>query len=183
MPPLEPESASLTHLDDRGQVHMVNVGEKALTHRVAIAEARVRMSSGTRAVLMNDGAAKGDVLATVRLAGIMGAKRTAELIPLCHPVALSHVAVDIAWASEVAGGAGQGPEAGDADAAVMTIRTRAECVAGTGVEMEALTAATTAALTLYDMVKAIDRGLVIEQVCLVEKQGGRSGHWRRQEGG
>jgi len=152
--------SELTHLNQAGEMHMVDVGDKSATKRVAVAEARVKLSAAARRALGS--AKKGDVLAAARLAGIQAAKRTSELIPLCHAVPLSHVAVELhgkSWGVQ--------------------ITTRAETVAVTGVEMEALTAASVAALTLYDMLKAVDRGIAIESVCLLEKSGGRSGTWRR----
>lgn len=155
-----------THLDARGQVHMVNVGEKEVTARRAVASAFVRMKASTVTALQSGNTPKGDVLATVRIAGIMAAKRTAELIPLCHSVALTRANIDL----EVR-------EHG------VAIRATVEATDRTGVEMEALTAASIAALTLYDMLKGIDREMVIEQVALEEKRGGRSGHWVRNQGG
>jgi cyclic pyranopterin phosphate synthase len=152
----------LTHLDDDGAARMVDVGEKAVTARRAVAQATVRMSAATaRAVAAGD-APKGDVLGTARIAGILAAKRTGELIPLCHPIGLDHVDVD----AEVT-----------EDAVVLT--ATASVTARTGVEMEAMTAAAIAALTVYDMVKGLERGVALERVVLLEKSGGRSGHWRR----
>lgn len=158
------KSGGLTHLNQRGEMHMVDVGQKPATHRIAVAEARVLLGEEARRHLENASADKGDVMAAARLAGIQGAKRTSELIPLCHAVPLSHVSVDLElkrWGVHV--------------------QTRAETVSGTGVEMEALTAATCAALTLYDMLKAVDRSITIELVRLLEKRGGRSGAWVRSE--
>jgi cyclic pyranopterin phosphate synthase len=143
-------------------MHMVDVGHKAATRRVAVAEARVRLGAAARRALTDPDSPKGDVQAAVRLAGIMAAKRTADLIPLCHPLPLSHVSVTVT------------PRRFGAH-----IVARAETTGPTGVEMEALTAASVAALTLYDMLKAIERGIVIEAVQLVEKTGGKSGPWRR----
>lgn len=142
---------------------MVDVGHKPATRRMAVAEARVKLGVAARRELNSPQAKKGDVLATVRLAGIQAAKRTSELIPLCHPIPLSHVKVEVlprSWG--------------------VSIQARAETVAGTGVEMEAMTAASVAALTLYDMLKAVERGIVIERVCLLRKEGGRSGTWTRR---
>ncbi|HEX4870368.1 MAG TPA: cyclic pyranopterin monophosphate synthase MoaC [Moraxellaceae bacterium] len=152
---------TLTHLDEQGAARMVDVGAKAVTARTAVAEARVRMRPETLALIQAGGLPKGDVFAVARIAGIQAAKKTADLIPLCHPLMLSAVAVELA------------PEAPD------TVRVTATCrLAGqTGVEMEALTAASVAALTLYDMCKAVDRGMVIEQVRLREKTGGKSGEF------
>ncbi len=153
----------LTHLDAAGGASMVDVSEKAVTRRRALAGATVRMSPATaRAVLRGD-APKGDVIAAARLAGIAAAKRTSELIPLCHAIPLDHVGVEI----EI-----------DADAGHCTVRAEAVATARTGVEMEALCASAAAALTLYDMVKGIERGVYIERVQLLEKSGGRSGTWR-----
>jgi cyclic pyranopterin monophosphate synthase len=154
----------LTHLDEAGQARMVDVGEKPATDRRAKARAVVRVSRDTaRAVLAGD-APKGDVLGVARIAGIQAAKRTAELIPLCHPLALSHVNVEASV---------------DESNAEITITAEARTTGPTGVEMEALTAAAVAALTVYDMVKGIERGAEIAEVALLEKSGGRSGEWRR----
>jgi cyclic pyranopterin phosphate synthase len=155
-----------SHLDERGQAHMVDVGAKAVTTRRAVATAFLRMGDATVAALRAGQTPKGDVLATARIAGIMAAKRTPELIPLCHAIALTRVTVDLAVA-----------EGGVEVVATAEARDR------TGVEMEAMTAASVAALTLYDMLKGIDRGMVIERVALEEKEGGRSGHWVRGQGG
>jgi cyclic pyranopterin monophosphate synthase len=152
----------LTHLDATGAMHMVDVGQKPATHRMAIAEARVSMSRDAREALLSGNTKKGDVLAAVRLAGIQGAKRTSELIPLCHLLALSHVAIDVQTQSDG-----------------VVIVARAETTAPTGVEMEALTAASVAALTLYDMLKAVDRAMVIGPIQLLEKHGGASGSFAR----
>jgi cyclic pyranopterin phosphate synthase len=154
----------LTHLDDHGAARMVDVGAKPVTERRAVAEAIVRMAPETaRAVLAGD-APKGDVLGTARIAGIQAAKRTGELIPLCHPIGLDHLDLDGAV---------------DAEAGTVTLTATASVTARTGVEMEAMTAAAVAALTVYDMVKGLERGVVIEGVRLLEKTGGRSGAWRR----
>src|SRR5437763_414632 len=147
-------------MDDSGRARMVDVGAKAATERRAVAEAVVRMSSGTAAAVARGDAPKGDVVSTARIAGIQAAKRTAELIPLCHPLALSFVDVAI--------------ELGD-DSAHITAEART--TAQTGVEMEALTAASVAALTVYDMVKGLERGVVVESVRLLEKTGGKE-DWR-----
>jgi cyclic pyranopterin phosphate synthase len=152
--------AGLTHLDDQGRAHMVDVGEKAETQREAIARGRVVMRPETLQMIVEGAAPKGDVLAVARVAGIMAAKRTPELIPLCHTLLLTHVSVQIT--PEAAGG-GLEIEA--------TVRTRGQ----TGVEMEALTAVSVAALTIYDMCKAVDRGMRIGDIRLAEKRGGRSG--------
>jgi cyclic pyranopterin phosphate synthase len=152
----------LTHLDPEGTARMVDVGDKPATERRAVARAVVRMSPETAEAVRAGDAPKGDVLGTARIAGIMAAKRTSELIPLCHPLALSFVGVD----GEITG-----------DGVVLTAEART--TGSTGVEMEALTAASVAALTVYDMVKGLERGVEIASVALVEKSGGRSGHWRR----
>ena len=157
-------SERLTHVDDRGTVRMVDVGGKAESERLACAEALVRMSPSTIAALESGDAPKGDVLGAARLAGIQAAKRTGELIPLAHPVALSFADVQASI---------------DAASGGVRVRAEARAVARTGVEMEAMTAAAVAALTVYDMVKGLERGVRIEQVELLEKSGGRSGTWRR----
>ncbi|MDB4977492.1 MAG: moaC [Myxococcaceae bacterium] len=154
----------LTHLDERGNARMVDVGQKATTARVAVAGARVRMQPATLRALLDGKTPKGDVLAVARVAGIQAAKRTWELIPMCHQVQLTSVRVELL------------PEGDDA----IAIEVSASAADRTGVEMEALTAASIAALTLYDMLKAIDRGMVIESVALLEKSGGKSGDYRRK---
>lgn len=156
--------SDLTHLDDAGRARMVDVGEKPSTQRRALARARVRVSPQTALTVQEGDAPKGDVLGTARIAGIQAAKRTAELIPLCHPLALTFVGVDAAV---------------DAVAGEITITAEARTTGPTGVEMEALTAASVAALTVYDMVKGIQRGAEIAEVVLLEKSGGRSGEWHR----
>jgi cyclic pyranopterin phosphate synthase len=153
----------LTHFNADGSAHMVDVGAKAATHRIAVATGVVRMAPETAAVIREGRAGKGDVLGVARVAGIMATKRTADLIPLCHPLPVTHV--DIAF------------ETADDHVA---IRARVETRGQTGVEMEALTAVSVTALTIYDMTKAIDRGMVIEQVQLESKEGGRSGRWERE---
>jgi cyclic pyranopterin monophosphate synthase len=155
----------LTHVDDTGTVHMVDVAGKREGERIARAEARVRMSSQTLAALERGDAPKGDVLGTARLAGIQAAKRTGDLIPLAHPLALSFA--DVRTSIDAAQG-------------VVRIEAEARAVGRTGVEMEAMTAASVAALTVYDMVKGIERGVRIEHVELLEKSGGRSGTWQRE---
>jgi len=157
----------LTHLDERGNAHMVDVADKDVTHRKAIAGARVRMQPETLAMIVEGRTPKGDVFATARIAGIMASKRTSDLIPLCHPLALTKVSVELE------------PEA-EPEAAVL-ITAVAETDGKTGVEMEALTAASVAALTIYDMCKAVDRGMEIGQVRLLHKEGGKSGTWDRKE--
>ncbi len=152
----------LTHLNARGDAHMVDVSGKATTTRVAVAESRVAMTAETLALIAQGGHKKGDVFAVARIAGIQAAKRCAELIPLCHPLALSSIEVTF-----------------DIDTAASRVLIRAECKLDgkTGVEMEALTAASVAALTIYDMCKAVDKGMVIESTRLLSKTGGKSGDW------
>ncbi|KMN37464.1 molybdenum cofactor biosynthesis protein MoaC [Chromobacterium sp. LK1] len=155
--------SELTHFDAGGQAHMVDVGAKAHSRRRAVAEGRIRMLPATFALVKDGGHKKGDVLGIARIAAIMASKKAADLIPLCHPIALTRVAVDF--------------ELLEADSAVR-IEVTAECSGQTGVEMEALTAANVGLLTIYDMCKAVDRGMVIDGVRLLEKEGGKSGHWR-----
>jgi cyclic pyranopterin phosphate synthase len=158
------DPAQLTHLDGSGRARMVDVGDKPATERRAVARARDRIAPDTaRAVLAGD-APKGDVIGVARIAGIQAAKRTGDLIPLCHPLALSFVGVE----GEVDAGAGE-----------VTLTAEAHTTGPTGVEMEAMTAAAVAALTVYDMIKGIDRSAEIVEVTLLEKSGGRSGLWRR----
>jgi cyclic pyranopterin phosphate synthase len=157
----------LTHFDTSGQAHMVDVGDKASTHRVARARGVIRMAPATLAVIREGNAKKGDVLGIARIAAIQGAKRTSELIPLCHPLALTRVAAGF----EI-------DEAGSSIALEVTAETHGP----TGVEMEALTAVSTGLLTIYDMCKAIDRGMTISEIGLMEKSGGRSGHYVRNAG-
>ena len=154
--------SDFTHFDEQGRAIMVGVGEKAETRRVAVTRGRIVMRPETLAMIRDGAAKKGDVLGVARLAGIMAAKRTADLIPLCHPIPLTRVTVDFRL-----------DEAADA----IECTALAETVGRTGVEMEALTAASVALLTIYDMAKAVDRGMVIESVRLIEKLGGKSGHW------
>ena len=154
----------LTHFDDQGQAHMVDVGAKQETHRVATASGRIAMQSETLALITSGTAKKGDVLGIARVAAIMGAKKTADLIPLCHPLPLTRVAVDF----EV-------DEPGCSVLCRVTVETRGR----TGVEMEALMAVNIGLLTIYDMVKAADKGMVISEVQLERKEGGRSGVWTR----
>src|SRR5215207_2464253 len=155
--------AARTHFDRSGRARMVNVGEKPETERVAVASGRVRMAGETVELIRAGRAAKGDVLAVAQVAAVMGAKKTAELIPMCHPLMLARIDVVFDLRQE-----GVLIEA--------TVATRGR----TGVEMEALTAVATAALTIYDMVKAVDRGMTIEEIRLESKEGGRSGHWNRE---
>ena len=152
--------SSLTHFDAEGQAHMVDVGAKAATHRVAVAQGRIRMEPATLQLVASGTAKKGDVLGIARVAGIQAAKKTSDLIPLCHPLALTRVAVEF--------------ELEPAANAVLC-RCTAETVGPTGVEMEALTAVQVALLTIYDMCKAVDRGMTISDVRLMEKHGGKSG--------
>jgi cyclic pyranopterin phosphate synthase len=154
----------LTHLDEQGRARMVDVGAKAVTERVATARALVQMSPRTAAAVAAGDAPKGDVLGAARLAGIQGAKRTSELIPLCHPLPLDTVEVEAAV---------------DADAGLVAITATAKATARTGVEMEALTAASVAALTVYDMVKGIEQGVEIAEVVLLRKTGGKRDYARR----
>jgi cyclic pyranopterin phosphate synthase len=157
-------AGELTHLDSEGRARMVNVGAKEATARRAVARATVRMTPATAARVAAGDAPKGDVLAVARLAGIQAAKRTGELIPLCHPLGLDHVDVDAQL---------------DAQAGTVTLTATASVTARTGVEMEAMTAASVAALTVYDMVKGLERGVEIASIALVSKSGGRSGEWSR----
>lgn len=157
---------ALTHFNQSGEAHMVDVGEKAITHRVAVTEGYIEMQPDTLKLIVDGGHKKGDVLAIARIAGIMASKKTAELIPLCHPLPLTHVEIKLSAETE---------------------RNRVRCQATvktngqTGVEMEALTATQIALLTIYDMCKAVDRGMVIQSVRLLEKNGGKSGHWRHNQ--
>jgi cyclic pyranopterin phosphate synthase len=151
----------LTHLDNQGRAHMVDVTEKAVTAREAVAEARIRMLPQTLQMIQQGGHPKGDVFAVARIAGIQAAKKTHDLIPLCHPLLLTSIKVELA------------AEGDD----VVHIIARCKLAGQTGVEMEALTAASVAALTIYDMCKAVDRGMCIEQIRLLEKLGGKSGHY------
>ena len=154
----------LTHLDASGRARMVDVGEKPITERRAVARAVVRVSPSTAESVLAGDAPKGDVLGVARIAGIQAAKRTSELIPLCHPLPLSFVGVE----AEI-----------DVQTGAITLTAEARTTGQTGVEMEAMTAASVAALTVYDMVKGIERGAEITEVVLLEKSGGRSGHWTR----
>ena len=154
----------LTHLDEKGQARMVDVGQKAHTERQATASATIYMQPETLAMIVEGKHKKGDVMATARIAGIMAAKRTPDLIPMCHPLMITSVKVELTPNIE--------------NASVEVIAT-CKTVGQTGIEIEALTAASIAALTLYDMCKAVDRGMVIDQVKLLEKVGGKSGHWTR----
>ena len=160
--PDSPAAAGLTHFDAQGQAHMVDVGPKAETRRVARATGSIRMQPATLAAIAQGSARKGDVLGVARIAAIQAAKRTAELVPLCHPLPLTHVQVEFAL---------------DAAAGAVHCTVQAETLGRTGVEMEALTAVQVGLLTVYDMVKAIDRGMVMEGIRVLEKHGGKSGSW------
>ncbi len=158
--------SKLTHLDERGNAHMVDVGDKQVSHRVAIASGQIRMAGSTLELIAGGGHKKGDVLAVARIAGIQAAKQCAHLIPLCHPLMLTSINVDFKL-----------------DQQLPAVKINASCklLGQTGVEMEALTAVAVAALTIYDMCKAVDKNMVIEAICLREKQGGNSGHYRRTD--
>lgn len=156
--------SDLTHFNESGEAHMVDVGAKDVTRRVAVAEGLIRMLPETLALIRSCGHKKGDVLSISRVAGIMGAKRTSDLVPLCHALALTKVAIDLEPQTE---------------APAVYCRATVETRGQTGVEMEALCAVQVALLTIYDMCKAIDRGMCIESVRLLEKAGGKSGHWKR----
>ena len=158
------EKPKLTHIDESGAARMVDVAGKDVTHRRAVASAKVLMDATTLEMIISGRAAKGDVLAVARVAGIMAAKRTADLIPMCHPLALTHVSVDL-----------------EPEYSAIKITATAETDGKTGVEMEALTAAAVAGLTIYDMCKAVDRGMVVTDVMLLEKEGGKSGHYLRED--
>jgi len=154
----------LTHFNQSGEAHMVDVGQKAITERVAITEGYIQMQADTLALINTGKHKKGDVLAIARIAGIMASKRTADLIPLCHPLPITHVEVNFST---------------DIENSRIHCQTTVKTKGQTGVEMEALTATQIALLTIYDMCKAVDRGMSIEQVQLQEKSGGKSGHWQR----
>jgi cyclic pyranopterin phosphate synthase len=154
--------SGLTHFNAAGEAHMVDVGDKAVTDRVAVASGRIRMLPATFELVRAGGAKKGDVLSVARVAAIQGAKRTSELIPLCHPIAITRIAVDFTL---------------DESVPAVTCTARVQTRGQTGVEMEALTAVQVGLLTIYDMCKAVDRGMVIEDVRLLEKHGGKSGDW------
>jgi len=157
--------SGLTHFDAKGEAHMVDVSEKAVTSRTAVAEGYIRMSPETLDIIVGGQAKKGDVLSVARLAGIMGAKKTAELIPLCHPLPVTKVALELA---------------ADPDRPGVRIEATVKTTGQTGVEMEALTAVSVACLTVYDMVKAVEKGMVIEGIRLVLKEGGKSGRYEAQ---
>ena len=153
----------LTHFDESGQAHMVNVGDKAATHRIAIATGKISMLPETFEMVKAGNHKKGDVLGIARIAGIQASKKTADLIPLCHPLALAHVSLEFQT---------------NAKDNSITCQVKAETTGPTGVEMEALTAVQVALLTIYDMCKAVDRGMVMGDVKLLEKSGGKSGEWK-----
>lgn len=157
--------SKLTHFNSSGEAHMVDVGDKATSKRVAVAEGRIVMQPETLALILKGESKKGDVLGVARIAGIMAAKKTADLIPLCHPLMLSSVTIDLQPLAEEGG-----------VRCVATVETAGQ----TGVEMEALTAVQVTLLTIYDMCKAVDRGMTMEGIRLIEKMGGKSGHWLRE---
>ncbi|HET7847461.1 MAG TPA: cyclic pyranopterin monophosphate synthase MoaC [Pseudolabrys sp.] len=159
-------ASQLSHVDARGQARMVDVSDKSATERIAVAEGRVIMRKETLDLVLEGNAAKGDVLGAARLAGIMAAKRTHGLIPLCHPLPLTKVEIDIDPEHSLPG---------------FLVRSTVKVTAKTGVEMEALTAVSIACLTIYDMVKAVEKGMHIEGIRLIEKRGGKSGDWRAEE--
>ncbi|OLY43083.1 cyclic pyranopterin monophosphate synthase MoaC [Bartonella apis] len=159
-------SDKLTHVNAKGEAHMVDVGGKHETARIAIAHGSIKMARDTLEAIENGNAPKGDVLATARIAGIMGAKKTSELIPLCHPLMLTKIAVDIT---------------ADHDLPGYQITATVGLNGKTGVEMEALSAVSITCLTIYDMAKALDKSMVINNICLLEKRGGKSGTWKREE--
>jgi cyclic pyranopterin phosphate synthase len=160
-------SSPLTHFDTQGQAHMVDVSAKAVTHRVARASGTIRMQPETLALIASGGAKKGDVLGIARIAAIQGAKRTADLVPLCHPLPITRVAVDLAL---------------DTGASLLRCTAQVETLGRTGVEMEALTAVQVGLLTVYDMCKAVDRGMVMGEIRLLHKSGGQSGDWAADAG-
>ena len=154
--------SKLTHFDSEGQAHMVDIGSKNDTERVAIATGSIHMMPSTLKLILEGNAKKGDVLGVARIAGIQASKKTAELIPLCHPINLSKVSIEFSI---------------DENNCAIHCTTTAHCTGKTGVEMEALTSTTVALLTIYDMVKSAEKGMVISEIKLLEKQGGKSGHW------
>jgi cyclic pyranopterin phosphate synthase len=158
--------AKLTHFNRKGEAHMVNVGDKAITHRRAVAEGSICMQLQTLKLILEGKHKKGDVLGIARIAGIMAAKKTSELIPLCHPIAITHIEIELK------------PQKGKNS---VYCRATAETHDQTGVEMEALTAVQTTLLTIYDMCKSVDRGMTISNIQLLEKSGGKSGHWKRKK--
>ncbi len=163
MPKTTSRPQHLSHLNEKGEANMVDVSSKDVTHRVARAEGFVRMASETLALIETGTAKKGDVLATARIAGIMAAKKTSELIPLCHPLPITKATVDFSPTSDPPG---------------LHVMAHVKVAGQTGVEMEALTAVSVACLTIYDMLKAVDKAMTFDGIRLIEKSGGRSGHWR-----
>ncbi len=157
---------TLTHFDKQGQAHMVDVGDKAATRRIAIASGQIHMLASTLQLIHSGSAKKGDVLGIARIAAIQASKKTADLIPLCHPISLSKVAIDFIV---------------DEDKNCISCKATAETTGQTGVEMEALTAVNVGLLTIYDMCKAVDRGMMMSNIKLLEKKGGKSGHWIQPE--
>jgi len=155
--------AKLTHINQSGEAHMVDVGDKSISSRIAVAEGCIKMQQATLTMINTGNAKKGDVIATARIAGIMAAKKTSDLIPLCHPIGLSKVTLEINPDNSLPG---------------FIVRATTKVEGKTGVEMEALTACSIACLTIYDMAKAVDRGMEIGPIRLVEKSGGKSGHWK-----
>jgi len=168
-------SSPLTHFDSQGQAHMVDVAAKAATHRIAIAQGRIVMERATLDIILGGSAKKGDVLGIARVAGIMAAKKTSDLIPLCHPLALTRVAIDFIADKPINTRANNDI---DDEKAGITGTATVETVGPTGVEMEALTAISVALLTIYDMCKAVDRGMTMTDIKLLEKHGGKSGSYR-----
>jgi cyclic pyranopterin monophosphate synthase len=168
-------SSVLTHFDAQGQAHMVDVAAKAATHRVAVAQGRIVMMPATLAIILQGSAKKGDVLGIARVAGIMAAKKTSDLIPLCHPLALTRVAIDFAAVPAVTTGTAGATGMIDAENGAVCCTATVETVGPTGVEMEALAAVSVALLTIYDMCKAVDRGMTMTDLKLLEKHGGKSG--------
>ena len=166
------DPARLTHFDAAGRAQMVDVGDKAVTHRVAVATGRIAMRPETLALIREGRAAKGDVLGVAQVAAVMAAKRTSDLIPMCHPLSLTKVTVAFELVDQAEGGVGS---------CAVAIRAQVETRGQTGVEMEALTAVSVAALTIYDMVKAVDRAMIVESIQLEEKSGGASGDWQRED--
>ena len=154
----------LTHFDQEGQAHMVDVGDKSVTHRVAVVAGSIRMETETLSLIEQGGHKKGDVLGIARIAGIMAAKKTSDLVPLCHPLALTRITIDFEIDRKLPG---------------VHCTAQVETKGQTGVEMETINAVQVALLTIYDMCKAVDRGMVIDNVRLLEKMGGKSGHWKR----
>ncbi len=159
-------SKGLTHIDEKGRAQMVDVSEKIVSKRIAVASGKVKMGKNTFKLLVDNDIPKGDVFNTARIAGILAAKKVGELIPLCHPLPVEYVGIDFRLLEELPG---------------VEIRATASISAKTGVEMEAMTAVSVAALTIYDMCKGLEKGIEILEIKLIEKTGGKSGHWRREE--